>query len=102
MAKCCQAAVAADSSRPAIPGSHTALRQQALSIAGWILPATVLAVMPKCPVCVAAYAAAFTGIGLSLTTASYLRSGLIVGAVVGLVAMGAVRVAAFGRKLSAK
>ncbi|MGD9636305.1 MAG: hypothetical protein AB7G28_01670 [Pirellulales bacterium] len=74
-------------------------RNQSLSVLGWILPATVLALMPKCPVCVAAYAAAFTGIGLSLPAASYLRTTAIVAAVAMLVAMLVLRVAATARKL---
>jgi len=99
MAKCCQAAVAVDLSRPSNLENQTFLRRQALSFASWILPATVLTMMPKCPACVAAYVAAFTGLGLSLTAASYLRSGLIVGAVVGLMAMAAVQITAVCKKL---
>jgi len=43
----------------------------------WLAPATLLAVMPKCPMCLAAYIAMFSGIGLSLSVASALRTGLI-------------------------
>ena len=38
-----------------------------------VLPAVCLALMPKCPLCVAAYVAMFTGAGLSLWAASVLR-----------------------------
>ena len=48
-----------------------------LDAVGWLAPATALALMPKCPMCVAAYVALFTGIGLSLPTATLVRTALI-------------------------
>ncbi|HEY4240275.1 MAG TPA: hypothetical protein VGM88_10680 [Kofleriaceae bacterium] len=44
--------------------------------AGWIAPAIGLAVIPKCPLCVVAYAA-YLGIGMSFAVASALRIALI-------------------------
>jgi hypothetical protein len=42
-------------------------------IAGWLLSAATLVMMPKCPACLAAYVAVATGIGISFPTATCLR-----------------------------
>ena len=39
----------------------------------WLFPAALLALTPKCPLCVAAYLALFTGVGISVTTARWLQ-----------------------------
>lgn len=49
--------------------------------ARWVAPAVVLAAMPKCPMCVAAYVFAATGVSVSVATAAWVRAGLIVGSV---------------------
>ena len=98
MARCCQAAAVPETPLTADAASCSSTRNRSLSVLGWILPATVLALMPKCPVCVAAYAAALTGIGLSLPAASYLRTTAIAISVASLLAMSVIYVMAFHRR----
>lgn len=43
----------------------------------WLVPAIVLATMPKCPACVAAYIGMATGLGISVSSAAQLRSAAI-------------------------
>jgi len=45
-------------------------------VAGLVLPGTLLALMPKCPMCLAAYVALGTGFTLSYTSAHLLLRGL--------------------------
>lgn len=61
-------------------GTHrkTPLRRRTVQkTLAWLLPSALLAFVPKCPACLAAYLAIWTGIGLSLSTATYLRWVLI-------------------------
>ena len=73
--RCC----AAD---PKLPGCDLGAatrphRQSYIGFAGWVVPSTILALMPKCPVCLAAYVAVGTGLALSATVAAFLRMAII-------------------------
>lgn len=70
--------------RSATPGDDDARRlrsprwRRTGEIAGWLVPGATLALMPKCPACVAGYVALATGIGVSIPAATNVRLLLIV------------------------
>jgi hypothetical protein len=71
---CCHIA-ARDRDNAPQPAPH--LRRGA-EIAGWIIPSATLVLLPKCPVCVAMYVALLSGVGISVASASILRTSLLI------------------------
>ena len=63
---CCHASVDSESGR------------RWLGVVGWIVPSAILALMPKCPACLAGYVLLWTGLGLSATVTGFLRISLLV------------------------
>ena len=44
----------------------------------WAIIATLWAVIPKCPACLAVYIAVWTGLGMSFTMASWVRTAAMI------------------------
>lgn len=81
---CAMAAGTARSSRNEADGKAHPPRVARFAWAKCSLPTIILALLPKCPACLAAYLALGTGISLSVAAASALRTLLIVSCVVAL------------------
>jgi hypothetical protein len=95
-ANCCQrAAPGRDNVSVSRPASRW---RRAGGAAGWIVPGITLALVPKCPVCLAAYVAVATGIGVSLPVAALLRTTLLIGCVTALVLVAGSQLRAFWRR----
>ena len=74
-AHCCHSEPA--SSRIASPSNAHTLFRSTSAVGKWLVPTALLVLMPKCPICFAGYIALGTGLGISLTAAAWLRTGLI-------------------------
>lgn len=72
---------------PATPQSnaiHRPWRSRIAMLIQWAVPLTTLALIPKCPFCVASYVLLLTGIGLSLSVAAAVRWTIIAVSIVAL------------------
>lgn len=68
--RCCNTSVGAGRKPIAPP---TSFIRRCFDTIAWIVPGAALVLLPKCPACIAAYIAIGTGIGMSVSTATYLR-----------------------------
>jgi len=76
---------------PSAPPSHKGFRAARKTVGktarktGWLFPGILLVLMPKCPICLAAYIALVTGISIPITAATWLRGSLLAGCIGALV-----------------
>jgi hypothetical protein len=88
--RCCEIAASDSRSEPfAAPAPDGAphpltFARRCLDIAHWIVPSVILALVPKCPACLAGYLAVGTGFGLSLLTAAHVRASLLILCIISL------------------
>jgi len=70
---CFSAGEVAVSGNTAACGLKMRAREVISELAEWLLPGVILAMLPKCPLCVVAYVAMATSIGISFSTAATAR-----------------------------
>jgi hypothetical protein len=87
---------------PAAASGPRRLARRCLDAVGWILSGGILALLPKCPACLAAYLAIGTGIGISTSTATYLRMFLLMLCIASLSYLAASLAASRGRRFIAR
>ena len=59
--------------------------RRAVGVWQWLLPTAILALLPKCPACLAAYVMLWTGLSLSLAIAGVVRTSLLMLCIAALV-----------------
>ena len=74
--------------RTMVGGAGAPPYRRLLNFFGWIVPTAVLALIPKCPVCVAGYAVIGTSVGFSLSAFAQLRLAIIILCLVSLSYLG--------------
>jgi hypothetical protein len=79
-------------------GDRPKLARRGLKYVRWLVPSVILVLLPKCPMCLAAYVALGTGVGLSFSTATYLREMLVLLCVGALLYLAAKSVRTFARR----
>jgi hypothetical protein len=72
----CPNPVACDEVRAAHGGPRSVRRW--FRSAEWAFPSAILLLLPKCPLCIVAYVAIVTGVGISATTAALLKEVLAI------------------------
>lgn len=72
---CCQS-VASEKERADHLGPRSLRRWS--RFAEWTFPSTILLLLPKCPLCIAAYVAVVTGVGISAGTAALLKEAMVI------------------------
>lgn len=85
--RCCHAP---DTPAPFRRATHA---RRLTTLTSWATPLVTLALIPKCPLCLAAWVLLTTGVNLSPASAAFARSGLIVISIaaIALLALRAVR-----------